>query len=158
MRKLTQKDCLLRIAQSKAKSLQENYNELEAPPTQNVRNPFPMWALVECALPTIQHPDTIVDVKVTRTAVINGKLVTRKSDEQVPIKEILGNANFGLTVNEIVAAIRNQGFIAKKTTVAMTISNLVSKGIVGKVRQTRKSIIPGRKSRISFCTYFLQQV
>jgi hypothetical protein len=151
------KQKLLAKAKGRAFLLQCDYTELDAPPTQNVRNPFPMWAIVQAAMPNI--PKT-VKAQVTMTAVINGRRMTRTSVEEVPSVKFLGEEaynNAGKTVNEITKEILENGFLANRQTVSQTINTLIKQGLVTKVRHTRPSTFPNRKASVSFCKYFMQE-
>lgn len=151
----------LQVALLQAHGLQFNYNKLKSPSTQNVRNPFPMWALVQCAMPNLPKESKLITVNVTRTAIIGGKRIVQSSTEEIPAIKMLGTAaydNAGITIDELVESIRNAGYIARRSTVAVAVNALMAQGIIARTRHTRKSKTPKRKGKVSFCKYFVQQV
>lgn len=134
-----------------ARSLQADYDILGAPSTQNVRNPVPMWALIQQALP---KSNVLATVKITAT--INGKRRSFSYKSNVPMKDFGGMDSQGFTVEEVVKTIRDHGFIAHKSTVAVTINQLKAQGLVTAVRQVRPSKNPNRKGKVSFCRYVMR--
>jgi hypothetical protein len=151
---------LLNIAQIQANQLQRNYKTLKSPSTQNVRNPFPMWALVQSVLPSVPKFSRMVKVNVTRTAIIDGKKYSRTVTEEMPAIKFLGTEIYdasGMTMDEVTESIRAQGFIAKQSTVAVAISKLNAQGLIEKVCFTRKTPNRNRRGVVSCRKYFLQQ-
>lgn len=134
-----------------ARSLQADYDILGAPSTQNVRNPVPMWALVQQALP---KSSVLATVKITAT--INGKRRSFSYKSNVPTEKFGVGLSNGLTIEEVVQTIRDHGFIARRGNVVAAINQLKAKGLVEAVRQARPSKNPNRKGSVSFCRYVMR--
>ncbi len=134
-----------------ARSLQVDYDILGAPSTQNVRNPVPMWALVQQALP---KRSVVATVRVSAT--INGKKRSFAYKANVPTEKFGTDVSNGFTIEEVVQTIRDHGFIARKSTVSVALFQLKARGLIESIRQARPSKSPKRKGVVSFCRYVMR--
>lgn len=138
----TKKKTILKHAQRKAKALQKDYVSLEAPSTQNVRNAFPMWAIVQAALLPAPLPTSTVDAVLQMSANINGKRIVKNTTRKVPILYVVGKdfyAPLGKSVNELLSLIRNHGFMATRANVASALKTLMRQGLVFRLPFSSKS-------------------
>lgn len=137
-----------------ARSLQVDYDILGAPATQNVRNPVPMWALVQQALP---KKTVLATVKISAT--IGGKRKSFSYKANVPSEKFGNDVPNGSTVEEIIQTIRDHGFLARKGNVMNAIHVLKAQGLVEVSRHTRQN--PNKywrrvKPTVSFCRYVMR--
>lgn len=130
-----------------ARSLQVDYDTLGAPSTQNVRNPIPLWALVQQVLP---KKTVLATVKLTAT--IDGKRRSFAYKATVPTEKFGTDISNGISIEEVVQSIRDHGFIAHKGSVAVALATLKTKGIVESTRHLRPSLTKSRRNA-SFCRY-----
>lgn len=133
-----------------ARSLQVDYDILGAPSTQNVRNPVPLWALVQQALP---KKNVLATVRITAT--INGKRRSFAYKANVPTEKFGADLPNGFTIEEVVQSIRDHGFIAHKGSVAGALATLKSKGLVESTRHNRPALTKSRRN-VSFCRYVMR--
>ena len=133
-----------------ARSLQVDYDILGAPSTQNVRNPVPLWALVQQALP---KKSVIATVRIT--ANINGKRRSFAYKANVPTEKFGADLPNGITIEEVVQTIRDHGFIARKGSVAQALATLKTQGIVEATRHNRPALTKSRRN-VSFCRYVMR--
>lgn len=63
----------------------------------------------------------------------------------------------GLTINEVMQSLKEQGYIANKSSVGVALNSLVRTHNASKSRHNRPSKNPNRKGSVSFCRYFIQQ-
>ena len=135
---------LLKQAQQKAKSLQADYDRLGVASTQNVRNSVPMWVLLLVCLP---KRETHVTATVTIAATINGKQKQFEYTTRLPVGRFGESPVAGITVDEAVNAVQARGFMARRTTVAFTLSQLTHKGLIVADRYS--------EGKRTFCRYSL---
>ena len=120
-----------------AKMTQQRYTALKSPPTQNVRNPFPLRELVQDALPSLPRPDAIVKGKAKYTFTVNGQRFVKTSNVQMKLVEVVGTDFFvqnSLSASALVAKLRNAGYIANEGTVRLTLNLNRHAGLVQRVR------------------------
>lgn len=123
---------MLRRANMWASITQGLYNGIGSPSTQRVRNPFPMHALVEAALPTL--PDPYKPLTVTAKYKVNGKTFTRKIT--APASQLLPAAEWqkqGKTVQDIIGDLEAEGFRAPEMGVRGALFKLSRLGLIENV-------------------------
>lgn len=155
----------LRHTLTQAQSLQARYDALGAAGTQAVRNPMPMHKLVLSVLPILPDPASCITVETKTTATIAGKKLVSKRNETRIAGMVLPKStweNNGMTVDEVLTAIQAKGFIARRSTVAMTLNTLrfgtKSPEQVQSMRFTRPITDPnGPRENTSYCRYFVRQ-
>lgn len=114
------------------------YATLGASPRQNVRNPFPMTALVDYVLPAQRVPPT-VEPWETRLGLVHGN--TQKALDRWHRK--------ALTVQQIMDRLQAKGFIVSKPNVIMA---LRLTGAVAR-RSSRFQLTKTGYRYVSFCRY-----
>jgi hypothetical protein len=132
-----------------ARSLQADYDRLGAPSTQNVRNPDPMWALVQQALPK----KNVIAIG-NLWAIIDGKRKSIAYKALIPVEKFGDDVPSGATVEELVQTIKDHGFLAKKGSVNAAINSLKAQGLVEVTRHQRPSKTKSRRN-VSFCRYMM---
>jgi hypothetical protein len=119
---------------NQASLLQARYNTLHAPATQNVRNPFPVWKLVLATLPTMPHPDNLIDVTVTRKVKVTGlgkafagMTTTEKQTGKVLAKQIIPAKTWdkkGKTIDQIIEELTDAGYFVNRASVTASLTQL----------------------------------
>ena len=115
---------LLTEALALANAAQVDYEKLDAPRTQNVRNPLPMHTLIESVLPRLPAPDDLIKGEARVKVTVLGRQILTYVPVNLPARDILGDDYLeteGMTIDDIVYFLRKEGYIAKRTTVAMTL-------------------------------------
>jgi hypothetical protein len=147
---------------AKAHEVQIRYNTLGAPWTQNVRNPLPMPQLILAVLPVLPASHSVIPVRKTTRLTALGKSFTSHVDGKMFAIDVLGNDYYkanALTVDEVCEALRKQGFIAHRGTVAMALNWGRHGGKVESMRftkpRTAEEIGLGTRRNTSYCRYFV---
>jgi hypothetical protein len=121
MKRLKKSQNFITRTMSRVAEVQQRYQAMGAPSTQNVRNPLPMHILVASVLPVLPHPKDLIPCDVS--AEIKGKPRQLKMD--LPAELALGDGYWqkkAMTVDDVVDTLRAKGFIAMRGTVAMALS------------------------------------
>jgi hypothetical protein len=109
----------------KARDLQVEYNMLNSPATQRVRNPFPMWKLVLNILPRLSDPFARIPIQETVTVIALGNVITQKKNTQHRPAWRVMDKNYwetnALTVSEIVERLQSRGFAANRGAVHLAL-------------------------------------
>lgn len=131
----------------KANTVQERYQAIGSPWTQNIRNPLPMHTLVLAALPVLPDPHAVIPVKKTIKTQAAGKTSVKVVEEKDYAINALGQSHYeqkGMSVDDVVTKLREKGFIAVRGTVAMALSQGRYFANIKSVQSTRPE---GRKGR-----------
>jgi hypothetical protein len=117
----------LRKSMEHAHALQARYANMKSPVTQNVRNPFPMWQLVQTILPTIPHPLDNVKAKVRFKFTVLGKQMVKTEIRNMLAKDSLPAdywEKHALSFSAIVALLCDDGFICNRAGVRVALMNI----------------------------------
>ena len=133
-----------------AHALQARYSNLKSPGTQNVRNPFPMWQLVQTVLPTIPHPLDNVNAKVRVKFTVFGKKMVKTETKKLLAKDSLP-ANYwekhALSVSDIITKLEDDGFICNPPSVRIALASVGATAFRSKNKTGKKGA--------PLCKYYL---
>jgi len=142
------------LATTLAKELQVQYDKLQAPWTQAVRNPYPMHVLVANALPSLPALDSKVSVLQQARLTVKGKDFwqvlpesSKPAREVFPLSLWQKNAVSG---EEICDKLKAQGYIVKHNSISQALMRL--KRDFNVPIQSVRCLTP---DCYSYCRYFL---
>ena len=116
-----------------AQKLQARYNNLNAPATQRIRNPFPMHQLVMETLNVMPNPDQVLSTTKKFSLTVNGETFAKTVPCSITVRKLLGDEfwnNKTFTMDEIKTKIIANGYRTTENNIASAISLLRKAGLV----------------------------